>query len=28
MMVDESVMPRGSAFLAACALRYLEHGWV
>lgn len=27
MMVDESVMPKGSAFLAACALRYLEHGW-
>ena len=27
MMVDESVMPRGSAFLAACALRYLERGW-
>ncbi|MXO70438.1 M20 metallopeptidase family protein [Alteraurantiacibacter buctensis] len=27
MMVDESVMPKGSAFLASCALRYLERGW-
>ncbi|MFC3101467.1 M20 family metallopeptidase [Altererythrobacter lauratis] len=27
MMVDESVLPKGSAFLAACALRYLERGW-
>ena len=27
MMVDESVLPRGAAFLAGCAVRYLEHGW-
>jgi amidohydrolase len=27
MMVDESAMPRGSAFLAACAVRFLENGW-
>ncbi|MFC3098317.1 M20 metallopeptidase family protein [Alteraurantiacibacter palmitatis] len=27
MMVDESAMPKGSAFLAACAMRYLERGW-
>ncbi len=27
MMVDESVLPRGAAFLAACALRFLERGW-
>jgi amidohydrolase len=27
MLVDESVMPKGSAFLAACAVRYLERGW-
>ncbi|MGX7951025.1 M20 metallopeptidase family protein [Tsuneonella sp. HG249] len=27
MMVDESVLPRGSALLAGCALRYLEHGF-
>jgi hippurate hydrolase len=27
MMVDESVLPRGAAVLAACALRFLERGW-
>ena len=27
MMVDESVLPRGSAFLAGCATRFLERGW-
>lgn len=27
MIVDEAVLPRGSAFLAGCALRYLERGW-
>ncbi|MGB3165450.1 MAG: M20 family metallopeptidase, partial [Alteraurantiacibacter sp.] len=27
MIVDESVMPKGAAFLAGCALRYLEKGW-
>ena len=27
MVLDESVMPRGSAFLAGCALRFLENGW-
>jgi amidohydrolase len=27
MMVDESAMPRGSAFLASCAVRFLENGW-
>jgi hippurate hydrolase len=27
MMVDESVLPRGAAILAACALRFLERGW-
>jgi amidohydrolase len=27
MMVDEAAMPKGSAFLAACALRFLERGW-
>jgi len=27
MMVDESVLPRGSALLAGCALRFLEQGW-
>lgn len=27
MLVDESVMPKGSAFLAACALRFLDRGW-
>ena len=27
MVLDESVMPRGSAFLAGCALEFLENGW-
>ena len=27
MMVDESVLPRGTAFLAGCATRFLECGW-
>jgi metal-dependent amidase/aminoacylase/carboxypeptidase family protein len=27
MMVDESVLPRGSALLAGCALRYLARGF-
>lgn len=27
MTVDESVLPKGSAFMAACALRFLEQGW-
>jgi len=27
MMVDESVLPRGTAFLAGCATRFLESGW-
>ena len=27
MMVDESVLPRGTAFLAGCASRFLERGW-
>jgi amidohydrolase len=27
MLVDEAVLPKGSAFLAACAVRYLEKGW-
>jgi len=27
MMVDESVLPRGAAFLAGCAVRFLERGW-
>jgi amidohydrolase len=27
MTVDESVLPRGAAFLAGCALRFLECGW-
>ena len=27
MVVDESVMPKGAAFLAGCAVRYLENGW-
>lgn len=27
MVVDESALPRGSAFLAGCALRFLDHGW-
>jgi hippurate hydrolase len=27
MLVDETVLPRGAAFLAACAARFLERGW-
>ena len=27
MMVDETVLPRGTAFLAGCATRFLEQGW-
>ena len=27
MMVDETVRPRGTAFLAGCATRFLERGW-
>lgn len=27
MMVDESVLPLGAAFLAGCAAHYLEKGW-
>ena len=27
MVLDESVMPRGSAYLAGCALEFLENGW-
>jgi hippurate hydrolase len=27
MMVDETVLPRGAAFLAGCAVRFLERGW-
>ena len=27
MMVDESVLPRGAAFLAGCATRFLERAW-
>ena len=27
MMVDETVMPRGTAFLAGCATRFLERAW-
>src|SRR6478609_844188 len=27
MLVDESVLPRGAAFLAGCATRFLEQGW-
>jgi hippurate hydrolase len=27
MMVDESVLPRGAAFLAGCAAQFLGHGW-
>ncbi|WP_126174448.1 M20 metallopeptidase family protein [Altericroceibacterium xinjiangense] len=27
MMVDESVLPRGAAFLAGCAVRFLDRGW-
>ena len=27
MMVDETVLPRGAAFLAGCATRFLERSW-
>ena len=27
MLVDEGVLPRGTAILAGCALRFLERGW-
>jgi hippurate hydrolase len=27
MIVDEAALPRGSAFLATCALQFLERGW-
>jgi hippurate hydrolase len=27
MMVDETVLPRGAAVLAGCALRFLDRGW-
>lgn len=27
MIVDESVMPKGAAFLAGCAAQFLEKGW-
>ena len=27
MMVDESVLPKGAAFLAGCAERFLDRGW-
>ena len=27
MVVDESALPKGAAFLAACATRFLEQGW-
>lgn len=27
MIVDETAMPKGAAFLAGCALRFLERGW-
>ena len=27
MVIDESVMPQGAAFLAGCALRFGERGW-
>lgn len=27
MVVDESAMPKGAAFLAGCAVRFLENGW-
>jgi hippurate hydrolase len=27
MFVDETVLPRGAAFLAGCAVRFLEQGW-
>lgn len=27
MMVDETALPKGAAFLAACAVQFLERGW-
>ncbi|MFC4253904.1 amidohydrolase [Altererythrobacter xixiisoli] len=27
MLVDEAALPRGAAFLAGCALRFLDRGW-
>lgn len=27
MVVDEAALPRGAAFLAGCAVRFLEQGW-
>lgn len=27
MMVDEAALPKGSAFLASCAMRFLDKGW-
>ncbi len=27
MVIDESVMPKGAAFLAGCALRFAQSGW-
>jgi hippurate hydrolase len=27
MLVDETVLPRGTAFLAGCATRFVENGW-
>lgn len=27
MVIDESVMPKGAAFLAGCALEFAENGW-
>jgi hippurate hydrolase len=27
MVVDEAALPRGAAFLAACAAQFLERGW-
>jgi hippurate hydrolase len=27
MLVDETVLPRGTAFLAGCATHFLENGW-
>jgi hippurate hydrolase len=27
MMVDETVLPRGAAFLAGCAARFIKRGW-
>lgn len=27
MVVDEAALPRGAAFLAGCALRFLDRGW-